>query len=295
MKKKIIDFMKKFLFLLFFYSILSEGKSVPNNELSLYFIPSPFGIDWTTPSTLAVTAAKNKFGFKSHFMGHVWVEIKCQDQHEFTGMVGDDPDYLNQLILKERGFGVLYHSFKGRLEEKKDIEAELKELTLEGRINFVTFKLNENQCRRSLDYLSQYRTHNVGRYYGLAHRPRHGEGSGCSAFGASFLDVLKLLDQDMKDSWSSTINIPHTLAGPPLSDEGVSLLKIFSHRKSWAKENEKHHKLTFWDPDKMFNWVKEKIQNKGFTETVKIQNAQGIILDKSHLPSPEGPIWLQRL
>jgi hypothetical protein len=99
----------------------------------------------------------------------------------------------------------------------------------------------------------------------------------------------------MKDSWSSTINIPHTLAGPPLSDEGVSLLKIFSHRKSWAKENEKHHKLTFWDPDKMFNWVKEKILNKGFTETVKIQNAQGIILDKSHLPSPEGPIWLQRL
>lgn len=286
--------MKKFLSVLLFFVIHAQGKSVSKNELSLYFIPSPFGIDWSTPSNLAFTAAKNKFGFKSHFMGHVWVEIKCLDDHELTGMVGDNPDYLNQLILQQRGFGVLYHSFKGRLEEKKDILLELEELYEEGRINFVTFKLNENQCKRALTYLSDYRKFNVGRYYGLAHRPRHGEGSGCSAFGASFLDVLKLIDQDMKDSWSQTVNIPMALAGPPLRDEGVNLLKILSHSKSWAKESEKHHKLTFWDPDRMHGWVKSKIKAKlPNTPIIKIKNAEGIVFDKSHLPAPEGPIWLQ--
>lgn len=282
--------MKKLLWILLL--IVNQTWAKNDMELGLYFIPSPFGIDWSTPSTLAVSAAKNRFALKSHFMGHVWVELKCGNDHELTGMIGHNPDYLNQLLITQRGLGVLYHSFDGRLEDKKDIELERNELYKEGRINFVKFKLNEGQCKRAFQYLDEYRKHNVGRYYGLANRPLYGEGSGCSAFGASFVDLLNIIDQEMKDSWSHSVNIPLELAGPPLRDEGVNLLKIMMNSRSWAKDTERYQTLSFWDPDKMFNWVKKKVELKqpGYS-VVKIQNAMGIEMDKSYLPVPLEPIW----
>jgi hypothetical protein len=207
-------------------------------------------------------------------------------------MVAKAPDYFNQVIIKQRGLGVLYHSFEGQLEDKKDIELERAQLYAEGRINFIKFKLNEQQCKRIFQYLTEYRKNNVGRFYGLANRPRFGEGAGCSAFGASFVDVLNLLDQEMKDSWSHSIKIPLELAGPPLRNEGVNLLKIMLHSRSWAKENEKCQSLFFWDPDKMYNWVKKKITMKQSPyQVVKIENAVGIMVDQSHLSIPDEPIW----
>jgi hypothetical protein len=286
--------MKKLIFTLLFLSMKAFA-STPS-ELSLYFIPSPYGIDWSTPSTLAMTAAKNKFSFKSHFMGHVWVEIKCENKEELTGMVAAKPDYLYQILIERRGLGVLYHSFEGRLEDKKDIEIEKSELFKEGRINFVKFILSKNQCERAFNYATEYRKLNVGRHYGLANRPRWGEGAGCSAFGASFVDVLNILDHEMKQSWSQTVNIPLELAGPPVKEETVSLLKILTHAKSWAKDNEPHKSLTFWDPDLMFKWVNKKVAQKQIGYSIeKIENAHGIIFDKSHFPTPEEPIWQQRL
>ncbi len=286
--------MKKLIFTLLILSL--EAFASAPSELSLYFIPSPFGIDWSTPSSLAMTAAKNKFSFKSHFMGHVWVEIKCENGEELTGMVAAKPDYLYQILIEQRGLGVLYHSFDGRLEDKKDIEIEKQELFKEGRINFVKFILNKKQCERALGYATEYRKFNVGRHYGLANRPRWGEGAGCSAFGASFVDVLNILDHEMKQSWSQTVNIPLELAGPPVKEETVSLYKILTHSKSWAKDNEPHKSLTFWDPDLMFKWVNKKVTQKQAGYSIeKIENAQGIVFDKSHFPTPEEPIWQQRL
>ncbi len=149
---------------------------------------------------------------------------------------------------------------------------------------------------RAITYLKEYKIQNVGRYYGLANRPRYGEGAGCSAFGVSFLDVLNLVDEDMRLSWSQTVNIPLEFAGPPLRDESVSLLKVILNAGSWAKESEEHQKLTFWDPDRMHQWIQEKAASKNQNYTVtKNQNAVGIIMDKSFIPAPEEPIWLQKI
>lgn len=266
------------------------------NELSLYFIPSPKGMDWSSPSNLAKSALMNKIAFKPHFMGHVWVELKCGTNHDLTGMIGQNFDYLSQLLLNNRGLGILYHSFDGRLEDKADIEKEREGYYKNGGLNFVTFKLNEGQCQRASQYLTEYRKNNVGRHYGLANRPRFGEGAGCTAFGSSFPDVLNILDQEMRETWSQSVNIPMELAGPPLRDEGVSLFKVMFNAGSWANEKDPHQRLTFWDPDKMYKWVQEKVAKKqtGY-EVTKIQNVDGIIIDKSHVPAPKEPIWLQHL
>ncbi len=282
--------MKKYLL-----ALLMITSHATASDLTLYFIPSPLGLDWSSPSNLAKTALKNKLSFKPHFMGHVFVEINCGGTRDLAGMIGGKFDYLQQLLIEQRGLGILYHSFEGRLENKDDILKEIGEYQKTGGLNFVRFKLNQGQCTRVTQYLNEYRKNNVGRYYGLANRPRFGEGAGCSAFGASFPDVLNILDQDMREGWSQTVNIPLAYAGPPLTNEGVNLLKVILNASSWAKDNEKHQRLTFWEPDRMFNWVNQKIKSKGDYSVLRIEKIEGVVFDKSHIPAPLEPIWLQQL
>lgn len=265
-----------------------------SDELTLYVVPSPLGMDWSSPAKIAWTALKNRISFKPRFMGHVFVELKCGEEHELTGMTGKNFDYLNQLLIEGRGFGILYHGFQGGLEDKEVIEPELKEYLKTGYANFTRFLLNSPQCQRLMTYLKEYREHNVGRYYGLAHRPRFGEGAGCSAFGVSFSQVVNVLDQEMKEAWSQTVLIPLEYSGPPLTDQSVSLFKIFLNAHRWARPDEKHAALTFWDPDRMHAWVKKKVEMKQENYPIlTIDGAQGVVVDKSYLLSPESPIWLQ--
>ncbi|WPU63334.1 hypothetical protein [Peredibacter starrii] len=279
---------------LIFTALLLSGSSWAKNEMTLFFKPSPKGYDWSSPSAVLKSAVKNKLSFDSRFMGHVFVELKCGDQYELTGMSGKSLDPVTQLMVNQRGLGILYHSFEGELEKSQDLKDELNSLLSEGKVTFTKFLLNDGQCKRTTQYLNEYREKNVGRYYGLANRPRYGEGSGCSAFGVSFLEVAGVMEQEMKDSWSQSIYIPLELAGPPVTDEGVSLFKVLTHGDKWATDKEKHKLLTFWNPDKMNDWVKKKIELKQTYYSVeKNQMAQGVVFDKTNLPAPMGPIWLQ--
>jgi hypothetical protein len=213
-------------------------------------------------------------------------------------MVGQNFDYLNQLLINNRGLGILYHSFDGRLEEAQAVDAEIKDLSSTGeRLNFARFELSESQCQRLGTYLSEYRSNNVGRYYGLANRPLHGEGAGCSAFGASFVEVLDLMEPDIKTAWSKVVNIPLKHAGPPVKDEGVSLFQVMFNAGRWATEEEAHKKLQFWSPDLMFDWVQAKVA-KGSSTHYRVESlgkSRGVVFDRSMIPSPKSPIWRQHL
>ena len=284
--------MKYALLLLSLFSTLSWGNTP--QELTLYFIPSPAGMDWTSPKSIAWSALKNRFSFEKRYLGHVFVELKCDGNTELTGMTAESFDPIYQLAVERRGMGILFHSFPGAMEEKEKIQPELNELLKNGKVNFTRFLLNPGQCQRATKYLHEYREKNVGRHYGLANRPRFGEGAGCSAFGESFLNVLDIMDHDMRESWSEAIRIPVELAGPPLSDERVGLLKVLWNGSRWADDKAKSHILTFWDPDRMHAWVKKKVsmENSGY-EKLKLQNSEGLVIDKRQYPVPMGPIWLQ--
>jgi hypothetical protein len=283
--------MNKLIFLLL---LIPMNLMAQSDFLTLYFIPSPHGMDWSSPKELAWTALKNRLSFKSRFMGHVFVEFQCGKDREITGMVGKNFDYLNQLLIHGRGLGILYHSFDGRLEEKEDIDRELTELYKEGRVKFAKFLLNPGQCHRVAAYLKEYRARNVGRYYGLANRPLYGEGAGCSAFGASFLDVAGILDTEMRETWSNSVNIPMEFAGPPLKDQNVNLIKLMFNAGSWARAEDPHQRLLFWDPDRMTKWVNDKVAKANPKTDYKVEKREkshGVVFDKTHLPAPESPIW----
>lgn len=264
------------------------------NHLTLYFIPSPKGMDWSSPANLGWSSLKNKISFQPHFMRHVFVEFQCGQDRQVTCMIGKNFDYLNQVLVRGTGLGIFFHSFEGTLEKKDEVEAELAGYFKNGGLNFSRYPLNDGQCALISEYLKVYREKDVGRYYGLANRPRYAEGAGCSAFGASLLDVLGILDQDVKDSSSHSVNIPLEYAGPPLRDESVNLLKLMMNAGRWATALEPHKPIFFWDPDKMYKWADEKIAKKnGNFKVITKENVKGVDFDKSHLPAPGEPIWLQ--
>lgn len=54
----------------------------------------------------------------------------------------------------------------------------------------------------------------------------------------------------------------------------------------------------FWDPDRMYQWVNQKVANSSNEKqyrVLELGKTKGVVFDKSHLPAPEGPIWRQHL
>jgi hypothetical protein len=270
--------------------------------LTLYFIPSPRGFDWSTPTKLARAVVKNKISSERRFMGHVNIELEYTNEngekvHILTGMVAEKLNAVPLLLKEKIGLGVIFHSFPGKLENKNDLEPELKMRAQKGNkaLNFVKFKINLETAKRIEKYFADYAEANIGRYYGLVNSPLHGEGSGCSAFGASFLKVAGILDEEYKKHWTHCIRVPHHLAGAPIHQNKVSFLGLVLGNHRWAREEEDHHELFFWDPDRMHAWVEQKISEfhhelSTYQLTTK-ENSTGIIFDVTHKEAPQEPIF----
>jgi histone H3/H4 len=69
------------------------NETLPKDDesVTLFFIPSPFGINWESPKKLLYSMILNYFSYRPHFMGHVSIQVSCTDlankQHNFiTGM-----------------------------------------------------------------------------------------------------------------------------------------------------------------------------------------------------------------
>jgi hypothetical protein len=273
-----------------------------NAELTLYFIPSPKGLNWNTPTSLSRDIVKNKLAFQSHFMGHVNIELKYTNEdgkeiHILTGMVARDLNAASLLFKDGIGLGVVYHSFPGKLENKEELTPELDSYFKIGnkKINFAKYLINNSTAKRIEEYVTQYAEADLGRYYGLVNSPLHGEGAGCSAFGASFMDVAGLLEDEHRKHWANCVKVPHAISGAPLKEKKVSFFKILLGNHSWANESEDHHELFFWDPDLMHAWVERAITNHNQTMSeytlVKNQESTGIVFDVTHKETPTGPIF----
>jgi hypothetical protein len=273
-----------------------------HSSITLYFIPSPFGINWESPRKLFVSMIFNYFSFRPHFMGHVAIQTSCTDlnneQHDFiTGMSSKTLTGADGIFINHAGLGVLFTKNPGRFDDPRVSEQELihrlKNPGAMSGVNFIKFKISKGACSRIAKYYSEYKEHNINRYYGLYSRPLYGEGAGCSAFGASFLEVSGLMNDELKEAWSYTINLPHRLIGRPYIEQNVFFWNILT-AGSWGTEQEEHLPLFFWEPDKMYNWVNQtlsKINNQMNFKEEKLFNTKGLIQDATMLGVPSEPIW----
>lgn len=229
-------------------------------------------------------------------IGHVSVELRVNGELRFlTGMsqVGKNKQSAELLFAKSRGLGVLFHDFKGRLETSEELLPELEKRFRSGKLSFITFQLNAITASRVERYLREYRENGGHEHYGLPNRPLYGEGAGCSAFGASFLEVAGVLDPLYREKWTRLIRVPRAFVGDSKAGRKVSILKVLQCR-AWATESEPHESVFFWDPDLMHQWVIatwDACRTSNDSNRASKKNARGLLLNRTEVVAPEEPIW----
>ena len=291
---------------------LQSAPAAHADELILYFISSPTGMNWKSPKTVAQSVLVNTVATllgSQHSIGHAQTQLHCggsDGQPEFflaSGMSNIDDTDQDLVLKKKIGLSVLYYNFEGYFEKGSEVFADIGSKYGLKHTNHVTFEISPSTCRRLQQYVTEFESRGFWRNYGLPNRPRYGEGSGCSAYAASFPDVGGLMLPEFKSGWTRFRRVPTQYLGGDLNGgKKVSIFKIAAESGShWAAPNEDHKEIFFWDPDMMYRWVKYTYQevlagraDLGYpTVTEFNERGYGLRIDMSALPTPTGPIWLQ--
>lgn len=266
------------------------------NSFSIYLIPSPHGLDWSSPSTLVSRTLRNSFtemGYRvkdpsfhhsspehgsndgywvsvpNHPIGHISIGIRCKGEKEiFTGMTsGDDLEAPSDLFLNGYGLGILFKTQQGRLQTAKEVAREIHQRRSRmGRIAEFRVMMKEGHCRTLKNYLHQYIERGLDRRYGsLVDRPLRGDGAGCAAFGLSFLKVLSVipvLDENIpadhfSQAWRRRLHISESFIGDGRRAADVGVYGLLKRDHPWVIANQPFRTLTFWDPELFYRWTLE--------------------------------------
>ena len=81
-----------------------------------------------------------------------------------------------------------------------------------------------------------------------------------------------------------------------LAERGIWSFLLYGYDGAWAKESEPHMKLSFWDPQRVYDWIGDVHEGRvRFDEnhtTFKTgKKSLGIRIDARHVKPPQGPIW----
>lgn len=267
------------------------------HELVLFFYPSP-GLNWSHPKGLTWTTTRNSLLGRPRSIGHVSVMVRSGDEYFLTGMTHlEKKEGRVEVLIKGYGLGILLHNFKGALEKREALVPELIHRSQKpGWLSYLRVTTNEEINNRLREYIKTYEENGFHNSYGMKNRPLHGEGSGCSAFAASFLETAGILREEFTNEWTRHFNIPHDLIGGPVTGKKVSFFDIMRRAKRWAHEHEPHEKGFFWDPDLMHSWLVRKYDQATGNPTGEFQpemwNASpGLSLDATEHAPPTGKIF----
>lgn len=269
-------------------------------ELTLFFYPSPKpGVGWSSPAHLALTTAALKLLKIPRPIGHVSVRVSSKKDPELNfhaGMTQENKDEGRAEVLRRGyGLGILFHDFKGRLETARELDPEVLGRAQAGNLSYLRFEINRPIASRLARYLEEFVEKGGDSHYGAPHRPLFGEGGGCAAFAASFLELAGLGHDEFAKVWTRTHRLPSACIGGPKGGKSVSMLKVLT-RLSWASEREAFEPYFTWDPDLMHQWVlesvaKERARLRDGYRPESWNKAYGLVVDARDRACPDGPIF----
>jgi hypothetical protein len=301
--------------------LIIVGQAQADNILRFNIYKSPLGINWKNPKSLARLTALNtliagnkEFG---HTLGHLSVSVMCDSGTQFhTGMERTDLSESKELVFqKGAGLGTLVHNFKGNIESEKKVLDSIQ-YSLEhknGRdLNFIEFLISDRACQRASDYYQAYKDSKTWLNYGMTNNPRRCEGSGCIAYGKSFLEIVGFNDENLLSKWRGEVELPYSIIGPHSTklytdshEEGVQLkdnlkfVKIsklvnpFSKRVTWADPTENATTIRYYSPDYMFKWIKQEFRKKQY-KVRKFQTnlkSKVVTIDLRDIVTPDEPFF----
>jgi hypothetical protein len=273
-------------------------------ELVYYVFPSPKGVDWRSPRRLTWSSLVNLFRFKferEHSIGHVNIEVRCtfddgRQESFLSGMTSArGAGTVKAVLWDQMGLGTLFYNFAGRLESREEVERQWPERKKHGELAVIRYKISQQTCERLLQFEREYRESGDSANYGLPRRPRYREGGGCSAYGVSYLSLAGLLTDEMREKWSKTVRVPEDLIGDASVNRFVSVGTLLaSFWRKWADEDEPHRSVFFWDPDAMYQWIREvHASSRADFGRDQVGAVPVLTMDATAVPTPNEPIWLK--
>jgi hypothetical protein len=283
-----------------------------SHEITIYAIPTLYPLDWTSPSTL-YTSMKSCY-FKTigipdnYLLGHIAVRISTPQLSKplLIAMTSADPMEKVDLVLKQKvGYGILGAVMKGRLESEKELEHKLKVYAMRKKLAFLKFRVSEQATKRILQFIdvfsSKMNDHQAPcNFYSGAFWPRyHMEGSGCSAFGMSLLDVAQVIP-DVAEQWVIRINVQKNLIGGEYNNKKRIANRLLKRTHQWhdgsGEVNIDYVPYFVYEPSIMFDWIvnNQNTDDASFTPIVE-NGVPGIMFDKSEIPTDlNEPIFYNR-
>lgn len=290
-------------------SELISGVAAPN-QVSLFVMKSPKGIAWTSPRDLLNSTVSNSRGSPPHPIGHVMVELSCADNGKgqpayiLAGMSDVNAAQAYALLVAQAaGLDFLFHSFQGRLQTDSEIRADLfrymNNATEGPRLAQLTHLISAETCQRLVTYFDAYKEKGIYQHFGLSLRPLYQEGSGCSAFGVSFLQVAGLVQSDFDALWQTAVAVPYRFMKSGRIEEGRILRRAPVRRiemfgGSWAESSENSRTLRFWNPDLIHQWI--TAAHRSETYQALTHGGAGrvpiVVIDATKTKTPTGSIFL---
>ncbi len=295
--------MKWILFSLILISTFANA-----GELTLHLIPAPKPTNWSSPQKLAQSALQNQYvpysGGKRHSIGHLFVELECHGARLFTGSTSTgDTEERKAIFLQGYGLGIVLKNFKGKLDDPRETEQDIRQMQATGRSNFLRFRITDSTCNRLMQYWFEYQIRGYHHTYaGLNARPLYGESAGCTAFGTSFLELAGLLDPVFESNWKTKLIMPRRYVGGPLTKRWVNFLSILTARRSkWDQDlSRRGFPLDFWDPEKMVKWTAQAVHTLKAGGSLNLpwpavpvssDNSIGVEFDAEGVATPTDPIF----
>jgi hypothetical protein len=189
-----------------------DGSCVPAGRLTIFALPPPVSLDWSTPNNLlhGVQASRTKgkemvdqgLVAMAHSIGHVNLELDCGEYSiALTGQtnVGGEPEWP----AATDGAGLLLRDSAGALDhmdeigDREDTIADIAAREKSGKLSRISFVVNEKMCARLKDFVDTYTRRDAYKHYNGSFRPRRMEGAGCAIFGAGVVDVGGLLRRSL--------------------------------------------------------------------------------------------------
>lgn len=268
------------LYFLFGFSQYGTAQSI-----TLYCFPAAHKINWSNPHTLLTSTARSYLSMNNGYplrpLGHIMVELKKDSSYILTGMAAKSGTGLRKNVMKNKeGLGVLFKVIEGHMEQTEKNISELDYKTKKGKVAFITYNISDSAYQYLRSYILSYAARGYDKIYNGKNEPRMGEGSGCSAFALSFLELINALLPEYNRNWKVKVDVPDKLIGGEATGKKVSLWRVlFSFR--WAKKNQPYTPLALYDPYLMYRWINAKWKTEqhnvnGMYTPKKINKAKGL-------------------
>lgn len=252
--------------------LIAQNES--EHELTLYVMPTLYPLNWESPATLYKSLKscliRTTIRSDNYLLGHMAVKLKSTLIPEplLIGQAsGALSEKLNLLFKQKVGFSLLGLPISGRLETKKELKRNFKIYIRRKKIAFIRYQISEKAASRVLAFIDEYSSKKNGEnspsdFYGGVFWPRHhGEGSGCSAFGAALLDINNLLGAET-DAWKLDLKIPMPIIGGEVNNGKKIKIKDIKKTNSWYTKdgiaNKDYVEYEVYEPSIMFDWILNK-------------------------------------